>query len=137
MLFKTVLVPVSEDLRERSEEALKALRELQPEKTVLLHVLPPVPLAIAGKDRESIGKEEEAEAAKAVFAGFEEVPHKRMIRHGEPATVITKTAEEIGADLILMVSTGQDNLGEMLAGSTAERVLRNTRIMLLVIKKTA
>ena len=46
------------------------------------------------------------------------------IRIGDPGYRITKFANEIGADLIVMPSHGRAGLAHMLLGSVAERVLR-------------
>jgi nucleotide-binding universal stress UspA family protein len=51
---------------------------------------------------------------------------------GKPATEIARLAEARGADLIVMSTHGRAGLAKMFFGSTTERVLRETRIPVLV-----
>ena len=51
---------------------------------------------------------------------------------GKPATEIARLAEARGADLIVMSTQGRAGMAKMFFGSTTERVLRETRIPVLV-----
>jgi nucleotide-binding universal stress UspA family protein len=54
----------------------------------------------------------------------------------EVQTAIEHVAEEIGADLLVMGTHGRTGLDRALLGSVADRVLRMTRVPVLVIPKT-
>ncbi|MBQ7618417.1 MAG: universal stress protein [Desulfovibrio sp.] len=138
-MFDKILVPVSSDPKERSEKTFDVIRELNPKELVFLHILPQVPKIIGGEDRKKIASEEENDVSEVFvelndFATALEIPYKDLVEHGAPDAVIVQVAEREEADLIIMVSSGRDNLSEMLIGSFTERVLRNTKTMLLVIK---
>ena len=49
----------------------------------------------------------------------------RTARQGSAASEITKQAEEMDADLIVMVTSGKVNLWDIIAGSTVQNVLKN------------
>ena len=57
-----------------------------------------------------------------------------LIRPGTPAEVIVETAKELNCDLIVMGTHGQSALAEVLIGSTARRVVRESPIPVLVIR---
>jgi len=56
-----------------------------------------------------------------------------MIRPGKPADVIIKTAEEEGADNIIIGKSGKHGLEKFLLGSTAEKVVREAKVPVNVI----
>ena len=53
---------------------------------------------------------------------------------GRPDDAIVKTAEAVGADLIVVGGHGRAGLKHILLGSTVERVLDQTRCAVLVVK---
>ena len=57
-----------------------------------------------------------------------------MIRYGHAGKEITKYAEELGADLIIMGSTGKSNIEKLLLGSVTEFVIRHSNISTLVVR---
>jgi nucleotide-binding universal stress UspA family protein len=54
--------------------------------------------------------------------------------YGPPAESIAEAARYRGADLIVMSSHGRTGLGRLVLGSVAERVLRGTRVPILLIR---
>jgi nucleotide-binding universal stress UspA family protein len=56
------------------------------------------------------------------------------VRYGDPGIEITKYAEEVKADLIVMPSHGRRGLKRLLIGSVAERVVRLAHCPVLVLK---
>src|SRR5690606_15709120 len=58
------------------------------------------------------------------------------VREGRPATEIGRVADEVGADLIVVGEQGPRRGVTALLGSTAERVLFDARIPVLVARKT-
>ena len=59
------------------------------------------------------------------------------VREGVPARVISETAAEIGADLIVMGTHGHTGGAHLLIGSVAERTLREAPCPVLTVKAGA
>ncbi len=57
----------------------------------------------------------------------------RIIDATDPASVITDTADELGADLIVMCTHGRTGPGRWLLGSVTDRVMRSTRVPVQVL----
>jgi len=57
-----------------------------------------------------------------------------LVRGGVPFDEITKAAEELCVDLIVVSTRGQTGLKHVLMGSTAERVVRHATCPVLVIR---
>ncbi|MFC6737062.1 universal stress protein, partial [Halolamina salina] len=54
-------------------------------------------------------------------------------RAGQPALAIRDAIDELGADLVVMGSHGRSGISRALLGSVAEKVLRKTKIPVLVV----
>jgi len=54
---------------------------------------------------------------------------------GVPFDQITRTAEELGADLIIIATHGRTGLKRALLGSTAENVVRHATCPVLVVRE--
>lgn len=67
---------------------------------------------------------------------FEEakVPVRSLIRVGVPSQEIVKTADEVGASLVLMGARGLSLFREALLGSTTSDVMRDSKIPILIIR---
>ncbi len=63
------------------------------------------------------------------------IPATRRISEGYPADDIVRIAEEEDAGLIVMGGMGATGLDRFLLGSVADRVVRSSRIPVLVVKK--
>jgi len=57
-----------------------------------------------------------------------------MVREGFPATEICDTADERGADLIVVASHGRTGLNRIMMGSTAEEVVHGARCSVMIVK---
>ena len=57
----------------------------------------------------------------------------RLARDGDPAEVIVRTADSIGADLIVMTTEGPNGFLDALRGSTSQRVLRRTPCPVMIV----
>ena len=57
-----------------------------------------------------------------------------IVEKGNPAEVIVRVAEERKCDLIVMGSYGISGLAEAIIGSTSRRVLKRTKIPVLVVR---
>ncbi len=66
------------------------------------------------------------------FDGFDNLECITLV--GNPFQEIMKSAEQIGADLIVMGTHGRTGIEHVLVGSTAERVVRNSNIPVLTVR---
>jgi nucleotide-binding universal stress UspA family protein len=93
---------------------------------------------LIGKRRDQVALKEvlEAFSDEAKSAGETEdfVTDEVLIKPGTPAETIVKTAQELNCDLIVMGTHGQSALADVLIGSTARWVVRNSPIPVLVIR---
>ena len=60
---------------------------------------------------------------------------KKWIVKGHPAEEILKLAKEKAADLIVMGSLGRSGIKKILLGSVADKVIRNSSIPVLIVRK--
>ncbi len=81
---------------------------------------------------ESIGREILSDYEKT--AESQNVKFTSVIKYGHAGKEITKYATEIGADLIIMGSTGKSNIEKLLLGSVTEFVIRHSNISTLVVR---
>jgi len=92
-----------------------------------------------------IGKKREHVALREVLHAFSEevkadsqdqsfVTDEILIEPGEPAEIIVQTAKKQNCDLIVMGTHGQGIIAEVLIGSTAKRVVRQSAIPVLIIR---
>ena len=111
MIYQRVLVPVSgKNSGERAAKALRHAKTLTAKAETLL-----APLADALKK--------------------EGVACRYIVREGLAADTIVTVGHEEGVDMIVMYTDGRDGLADMLIGSITERVLRNTDIPLLAVRR--
>jgi nucleotide-binding universal stress UspA family protein len=66
------------------------------------------------------------------FQGVDNLKCETLI--GNPFQEIMRTAEKVGADLIVMGTHGRTGIEHVLVGSTAERVVRNSKIPVLTVR---
>ncbi len=57
-----------------------------------------------------------------------------IVQRGNPVEEIIKSAEEIKCDLIVMGTHGQSTLEDVMLGSTARRVIRRSKVPVLVVR---
>jgi nucleotide-binding universal stress UspA family protein len=57
-----------------------------------------------------------------------------IIREGGAASMILKTSEDLGVDVIAMSTHGRSGIAHWLIGSTAERVVRHSKIPVMLIR---
>ena len=92
-----------------------------------------------------IGKKRDHVAIKEVLQAFSEeakadgedqafVTDEILIKNGAPAEIIVETAKERNCDLIVMGTHGHGGIADVLIGSTAKRVVRQSTIPVLVIR---
>ena len=92
-----------------------------------------------------IGKKRDSVAMKEVLEAFSEktqadaqdqafVTDEVLIKNGVPAEVIVETAKERSCDLIVVGTYGHGTITDVLVGSTAKWVIKNSPIPVLVIR---
>jgi nucleotide-binding universal stress UspA family protein len=62
------------------------------------------------------------------------IPVEHRLEYGEAADIILKTAQEIGADLIVLGTHGRTGLRRLLMGSVAEQVVREASCPVLTVR---
>ncbi len=94
---------------------------------------------------ELIGKRKDRIALKEVLQAFSEeananeedqtfVTDEILIKNGAPAEIIVQTAKERNCDLVVMGTHGHGVIADVLIGSTAKWVVRQSPIPVLVIR---
>jgi nucleotide-binding universal stress UspA family protein len=144
-MYKKILVPL--DGSKNAEAVLphaKALAYSEGAEIVLLNAASnpalefafadPAIAARAVAEEETGGKKYMAELEKKLKTEGYRV--SAYIREGAAADVILKIADEIGADIIAMSTHGRTGPSRWLMGSVAERVVRNSKHPVLLIRAT-
>lgn len=143
-MYKKILVPL--DGSKTAEGVLphvKALANVEGAEVFILNVAANLAQEFAFSDPSIAGysvAEQEQKARDYVNKiserlqeeGFKKVTAE--IREGSPANTILKTAEEVGADVIAMSTHGRSWPGKWLLGSVAERVVRHSKIPVMMIR---
>lgn len=133
------------DLSDRAIDAAAVLAKQLGAKVTLIHSFDPDPLIPPGaiprpqEFREKITKEmtdavtEKLEALRAERLASADV-EIAVLTHKSAATAITEHAKKIGADLIILGTTGRTGLAHLLIGSVAERVVRHAHCAVLAVR---
>lgn len=142
-MIKRVLYPT--DFSRASELGISVLEELKlvgVEEVVLIHVIDLNRLIgpVSGIDIPAVLHDYEDETKKNLERfgkrieemGFEVTVLEPVA--GDPPSVISEAALEVGADLIAIPSHGRGLISGMLLGSVSEGVVKRSRIPVLVIK---
>lgn len=87
------------------------------------------------KDDEAL---DEADATRRLLAlapaGARQRVHAHVVRGDEAAVAIAQTAARLGVDVICIASHGRSGISRALVGSVADRLLRATRLPVLVLR---
>ncbi len=138
-MYKTILVPVEN--RSSDETILRHVRplaQMTKAKLILVHVadgwaarnfehLKLQESEEMKEDREYLGNLERELQAE----GFEV---SSVLEMGDPATEIIKLARTAAVDLIAMTTHGHRLLGDLLHGSTADKVRHSVEMPVLLLK---
>lgn len=144
-MYKHILIPVdgSDTALKAVESAAQMARVFQARATVV-YVIDPYPFGGLGSDL-AYGQVEYLSAAKAEAQAASEAARGVLAAAGinaeawtvESHTIwrgILETAQETGADLIVMGSHGRRGLEKMVLGSTAQRVLSHAMLPVLIVR---
>jgi len=139
--IQKVLVPV--DFSECSEHALDYAVELADKLGASIHVLSVIGIPSYGVPELGVGITAtmmdnmiaDNQAALDALARPRKLDSKNMIiRAGDARDVILQTAEELGADLIVMGTHGRRGISRALLGSVAEMVVRTAPVPVLTVR---
>lgn len=145
-MFSHILVPLdgSHFAESALPHALELAQKFNSQITLLRSIAPAQPFAAdVGDTAEMLIKlrelsQEEAEQYLASHTGsLDQQGYKinySVQISGSPANTILSTAEEQGADVIVMSTHGRSGLGRFLFGSVAEKIMRHAEIPVLLIR---
>ena len=77
---------------------------------------------------------EVAEEAEAIAREHQIPKIESLVKRGQPARTITKTAEQAGADLIVMGSRGLGDVSGLLLGSVSHKVASLAKCNVITVK---
>ncbi|MBN2297974.1 MAG: universal stress protein [Deltaproteobacteria bacterium] len=143
-MFTRILYPT--DFSDVAQKALKYIEHLKyagAQEVIILHVIDIRSLELLVWDPENFKTIEndlrQGAMKKAVFVrkhletkGF---TVKARIETGIPASKILRAEKEENVSVIVLGSHGRSNLKEMFLGSVSERVIRNAKAPILVVKR--
>lgn len=133
-MFTTLLIPLDGSaLAERALPFAVALASASRGKLILLRLTGPLGWSLDPDADQPATMELDTVAERLQRQGLQVEP---LLRHGYRADVgrdICIIGAERGVDLIVMSTHGQGGLGRWIYGSTADQVLRNTEVPLLLI----
>jgi nucleotide-binding universal stress UspA family protein len=136
------------DFSEPSEHAVRtaaSLAKLLGARVTIVHVLDPhtmsapIPLPESATLGEAQKRMEETASGKLgdvrsrLLGGITTVD-TRVVLDASAAHAVTHTAEQIGADLIVVGTHGRTGLAHLLIGSVAERVVRHAHCPVLTVR---
>lgn len=108
-------------------------------RLIVLHVVPPPPVALDGEmiaylPPSEKQREELREKLQEFQADEPTVAIEHFLKEGDPASVILHVAQITPCDLIVMGTHGRTGLARLLMGSVAEAVLRKAPCAVLTVK---
>ncbi|HOG16321.1 MAG TPA: universal stress protein [Syntrophales bacterium] len=148
-MFSKILYPTDfSDLAGKALAYVKQLREAGTREVVVVHIIDirevntvARAMALYGSKvqhdadrqiKEKIARDMDAIAAELKRSGLEV---KTRVKTGVPFTEIVGIAEEENVSAIVLGSHGVSNVEEMLLGSVSEKVIRKSKVPVLVIKR--
>jgi len=109
------------------------LLHVQPHTAATLSAPAPIALPIGESEATRRALEAELEARADALRARYGVDVEPILRSGAPGRVIVEAAHELGADLIVLGTHGRGGLQHLVMGSTAERVVRRSKVPVLTV----
>jgi nucleotide-binding universal stress UspA family protein len=141
MVYQKILVTsTGEYLDQMANEAMQLIADWDTEIIGLYVVETSAPFLTPRKIKEMM-KEELTQRGENVLSDMEKkfkgpnINFKPMLKEGNPADEIVKTAEEEGVDLLIM-GTGKSIVDKHLLGSVSEKVVHTSPCTILLIQTT-
>lgn len=147
-MYKKILLPIdNSEASEKAGEYAIHTADLGSADIIVLHVIDTDYLkSLPQRDlREKMDEQLREEGKEAVekfekkiedeqcAGNCENIHFITLIKEGKPEDVILKTADEEGADQIIIGKSGKHGLEKFIVGSTTERVVRGAKIPVNVI----
>ncbi|MCC7207733.1 MAG: universal stress protein [Anaerolineae bacterium] len=134
--FSHILHPT--DFSECATRVFQIVRQLKScgvEEVVLLHVQDERALRHISSEQLSVFDLEDTERLKQMSRALslKGIGSRLMLRHGHPVREIVRASEEEEVSLLVIGTRGRSAIQEILAGSTAENVIRLARCPVLAI----
>ena len=140
--MKKIIVPV--DFSEQSEFALEAAAQLADKHGAEIFALHMLELSDSLTNTDDALQQQKAilylKAAEKRFHSYLDKPYLKgvkltpIVKHFKVFDEINDVAQKHQVDLVIMGSHGTDGLKEIFYGSNAEKVVRNSKVPVLVIK---
>lgn len=136
-----ILVPI--DFSETSAKALpyaSAIASAHRSKVTLIHVTEPTPAPqfaypVSAQIAKEVRKSAEELLLRVQREAFDEGSRTdAIVRSGAPYQEITRAAEGLKSNLIVLTTHGHSGFGRALLGSTSERVVRHSPCPVLVVR---
>ena len=138
-MYKTILVPVENRESDRTIlQHIRSLAQLAKSRLMLVHVADG--WVARNYDQFNLQESEEMKKDREYLAelqaelGAEGFEVSSVLAMGDPATEIIKIAESNAVDLIAMSTHGHGFVGDMLYGSTADKVRHKVDVPVLLLK---
>lgn len=136
-MYKTIIVPIDLAHAERGKDMIGLAGKLADKgaRTLLVNVVEDVPTYVAAELPSGLIEKSKKDAHRKLekMVKAAGVKAEVQVRTGSPATAILASAEETGADLIIIASH-RPGLSDYLLGSTAARVVRHAMCSVLVAR---
>ena len=140
-MYSKILIPVENALADQTIlRHIRELARLTGASLTLLHVADG--WAARSLTQLDLQESEEMKQDRAYLAGLEAELRGEgftvasVLANGEPATEIIRVSRDIGADLIAMATHGHRFIGDLIHGSTADKVRHAVAIPVLLLKVT-
>ena len=138
-MYSNILIPVENTAADQTIlHHIRTLAKLTGARLTLLHVADG--WVAQNLDQLDLQESEEMRADRAYLAGIEAELRGEgfavtsLLAAGDPATAIIKISRELGADLIAMATHGHRFIGDLIHGSTADKVRHAVEVPVLLLK---
>ncbi len=145
-MFNKIVCPV--DLSQRSFKSLPIavkMADTFKAKLIVLHIVETflseqemIMLRVSSEHYQQMQKQKALEVKDTINQNLDKLGISSdnieiVLREGSPRHDIADLSEKLGADLIILTTTGRDHLMENIIGSTAEAVLRRAKVSVLTV----
>lgn len=140
-MYSKILIPV--DGREGAWRAIRVATQASKicdGEIILLHVEEPSSELLSGSGKRSVDDLKSEDGMKRIqpvndYLDSVKIPHRLLVKRGIVPDTIVRVAHQEGCDLIAMFTDDPKTLGEVIFGSTTQRVLKGIDIDLLSVRK--
>jgi len=131
-MYKTILCPI--EASDEGKVVLAKAQEIAEKFDARLLVINVLPYQFLPKDYQKELQEKLTPKMEAIFEELKISKKNRIVKVGKPYEVVCKEAEKREADLIIIGTHSKQGLNALLLGSTANGVVNNSKIDVMLIK---